>query len=125
MEIFFSVFCLLLGGAYCEDQGGGTGLAQPTAGTTAVVQALITPTPEVAVWQDPYTPLDPNCNFNDFYARAPLRGLSHVSGSSPARTCWLAENYSRFYLNILHGCPACARSAYYRTPPQSLDKGIF
>ena len=113
MELIISILCLLLGGAYCEDGGAG-GAAPPTAVATAVVRALITPTPEVAVWQDPYTPLDPNCNFNDFYAQAPLAGISHVAGSSHARTCWLAENYDRFYLNILDGCPACDRAAYYR-----------
>ena len=113
MELIISILCLLLGGAYCEDGGAG-GAAQPTAVPTAVVQALITPTPQATLVQDPYTPLDPNCNFNDFYALAPLVGISHVSGSSHARTCWLAENYDRFYLNILHGCPACDRAAYYR-----------
>ena len=113
MELIISILCLLLGGAYCEDGGAG-GAAQPTAVPTAVVQALITPTPQATLVQDPYTPLDPNCNFNDFYALAPLAGISHVTGSSHARTCWLAENYDRFYLNILEGCPACDRAAYYR-----------
>ena len=113
MELIISILCLLLGGAYCEDGGAG-GAAPPTAVATAVVRALITPTPQATLVQDLYTPLDPNCNFNDFYALAPLAGISHVTGSSHARTCWLAENYDRFYLNILEGCPACDRAAYYR-----------
>ena len=37
MELIISILCLLLGGAYCEDQGAGAGQAQPTAVATAVV----------------------------------------------------------------------------------------
>ena len=37
MELIISILCLLLGGAYCEDQGAGAGQAQPTAVATAGV----------------------------------------------------------------------------------------
>ena len=49
MELILTIFCLLLGGAYCEGQVAAD-LAQPTAVVTAVatavVAALITPEPE-------------------------------------------------------------------------------
>ena len=126
MELIISILCLLLGGAYCEDQGAGTRRAPPTAVATAVVRALITPTPQATLVQDPYTPLDPNCNFGDYYIAAPgLRGISNVQGSSHARACWVAENYERFYVNFLHGCPACAQGAYFRAHGRLPEGGYY
>ena len=123
MEAFIMLICILLGGAWCEDRGAG-GAAQPTAVATAVGRALITPTPQATLVQDPYTPLDPNCNFGDYYVGAlgPIQGLA---GSSHARACWVAENYERGYLNYLQGCPACAYDAYMRAHGRSPEGGYY
>ena len=121
MELILTIFCLLLGGAYCEGQVAPD-LVQPTAVVTAVatavVEALRTPEPEAeptpgAVRTDPYTPIDPDCVYADYYTLA-LSSIGSVRGATRARVCWVAENYSRRYLNYLEGCQGCRRTAYYR-----------
>ena len=110
MELIISILCLLLGGAYCEDQGAGAGQAQPTAVATAGVTPQPTAIPTVPV--DPYTPVDPNCN----YAHYPtvLYSMAISPGGSKPRACWAAENYPRTYLAYLDGCPNCARNDFIR-----------
>ena len=110
MELIISILCLLLGGAYCEDQGAGTGQAQPTAVATAGVTPQPTAIPTVPV--DPYTPVDPNCNY-DHYPTV-LSSMAISPGGSKPRACWAAENYPRTYLAYLQGCPSCARNAFIR-----------
>ena len=110
MELIISILCLLLGGAYCEDQGAGAGQAQPTAVATAGVTPQPTAIPTVEV--DPYTPVDPHCNYAHY--PAVLFSIGIAPGGSRARACWAAETYPKTYLAFLGGCPACVRSAFYR-----------
>ena len=107
MELIISILCLLLGGAYCEDQGAGTRRAQPTAVATAPQPTAI---PTVPV--DPYTPVNPHCNYAHY--PAVLISMSIAPGGSRARACWAAENYPKTYLAFLKGCPDCATSAFFR-----------
>ena len=119
MELIISILCLLLGGAYCEDQGAGTRRAQPTAVATAGPQPTAIPTVPV----DPYTPVDPNCNY-DHYPTV-LDSMATAPGGTRARACWAAENYRATYLAYLEGCPSCARNDFSRKHGYSQPLGIF
>ena len=78
MELIISILCLLLGGAYCEDQGAGTRRAQPTAVATAGPQPTAIPTVPV----DPYTPENPNCNYAHYPTVLSSMAISPGGGAS-------------------------------------------
>ena len=110
MEAFITLICILLGGANCETEGVYI-TPRPTPALIRVltpVAALATPVVEV----DPYTPENPNCNY-DHYPTV-LSSLAISPGGSRARACWAAENYPRTYLSYLGGCPSCARNDFIR-----------